>query len=172
MKLFSNSPSWTNYRAILAEEFGIVLTTEPEEYYRVIRGHNVRIDHWAPSGMAKGTLILVHGAGGNGRILAPLAEPMAQRGWKVLAPDLPGFGLTRPEPGYTGEYAEWPAVISAIADGEPGPTVLMGLSMGGLTASWRRREFAMSVVLLRRHSSTFLIAPFLSVLLVGTGSVA
>jgi alpha-beta hydrolase superfamily lysophospholipase len=134
MKYFRNSPSWTNYRAILAEEFGILLTTEPEECYRVIRGHNVRIDQWSPSDIAKGTLILVHGGGGNGRILAPLAEPFAQRGWKVLAPDLPGYGLTRPEPGYTGEYAEWPAVISEIADAEPGPTVLIGLSMGGLTA--------------------------------------
>jgi len=134
MKYFRNSPSWTNYRAILAEEFGILLTTEPEECYRVIRGHNVRIDQWSPSGLEKGTLILVHGGGGNGRILAPLAEPFAQRGWKVLAPDLPGYGLTRPKPVYTGEYAEWPAVISEMADAELGPTVLIGLSMGGLTA--------------------------------------
>lgn len=134
MKHFRNSPSWTIYREILAEEFGIVLTTEPEEIQLVIRGHKVRMDHWPASGVTKGTLLLVHGGGGNGRILAPLAEPLSQRGWKVLAPDLPGYGLTQPATGYRGEYSEWPAVLSAIADAERAPTVIMGLSMGGLTA--------------------------------------
>jgi alpha-beta hydrolase superfamily lysophospholipase len=134
MKHFRNSPSWTTYRAILAEEFGIVLTIEPEETQLLVRGHKVRIDQWPASGAAKGTLLLVHGGGGNGRILAPLAEPLAQRGWKVLAPDLPGYGLTEPAAGYKGEYAEWPAVLSDIADAEREPTVIMGLSMGGLTA--------------------------------------
>jgi alpha-beta hydrolase superfamily lysophospholipase len=134
MNSFRNHPSWTTYRAILAEEFGIVLTKEPEECFRAVRGHRVRIDHWPASGVARGTLLLVHGGGGNGRILAPLAEPFAERGWKVLAPDLPGYGLTTPAPGYRGEYSEWPAVLSEIADSERGPVVMMGLSMGGLTA--------------------------------------
>lgn len=134
MKSLRNHPSWTTYCTILAEEFGIILTKEPEEHHRLVRGHMVRIDHWPASGVVKGTLLLVHGGGGNGRILAPLAEPLAERGWRVLAPDLPGYGLTRPAPGYRGEYAEWPAVLSDIANSEQGPVVMMGLSMGGLTA--------------------------------------
>ena len=52
----------------------------------------------------------------------------------MLAPDLPGYGLTMPAAGYRGEYAEWLAVLAQIADAEPGPVVMMGLSMGGLTA--------------------------------------
>lgn len=134
MRSFRNNLSWTTYRAILGEEFQIRLAREPEEFARTLRGHKVRIDRWSALGELKGTLILVHGGGGNGRILAPIAEPIAERGWTVLAPDLPGYGLTEPAPGYRGEYAEWPAVLREIADAERGPVVMMGLSMGGLTA--------------------------------------
>lgn len=134
MTSFDNTRSWTEYRDILAAEFEIVLTIEPHEFWREVRGHKVRIDEWTADRPAKGTLILVHGGGGNGRILAPFAEPLAREGWRVLAPDLPGYGLTRPAAGYRGEYAEWPAVLAQIADAEPGPVVMMGLSMGGLTA--------------------------------------
>lgn len=143
MNSFCNTPSWTDYRTVLAEEFDISLTQDPLESHRDIRGHKVRIDEWRPEGDAKGTLLLVHGGGGNGRILAPLAEPMAGQGWKVLAPDLPGYGLTRPARGYRGEYSEWIAVLAEMADAEPGPVVMLGLSLGGLTAflaaqqSWR-----------------------------------
>jgi alpha-beta hydrolase superfamily lysophospholipase len=134
MKTFHKSPSWENYRAILADDFGIVLTQEPEEHWQTVRGHRVRIDEWVPDGVPKGTVVLVHGGGGNGRILAPLAEPVAAMGWRVLAPDLPGYGLTQPAPGFRGEYGEWPALVAEFADELPGPVVLMGFSMGGLTA--------------------------------------
>lgn len=134
MTSFDNTRSWTDYKDILSAEFEIALTMEPREFRRVVRGHKVRIDEWTQDRPAKGTLILVHGGGGNGRILAPLAEPLSREGWRVLAPDLPGYGLTWPAPGYRGEYSEWPAILAQIADTEPGPVVMMGLSMGGLTA--------------------------------------
>jgi alpha-beta hydrolase superfamily lysophospholipase len=134
MKSFRASPSWATYRTILAEDFGLSLTQEPVESFRPVRGHNIRVDEWLPSGEAKGTLVMVHGGGGNGRILAPIAEPMAQSGWRVIAPDLPGYGLTEPARSYHGDYSEWPKVVSEIAEAEPRPVVLMGLSMGGLTA--------------------------------------
>jgi hypothetical protein len=79
-------------------------------------------------------LILVHGAGGNGRILAPLAQAASRQGWKVLAPDLPGYGLTRPAGTFAWDYAEWPRVVAALADLQTGPVVLLGASVGGLTA--------------------------------------
>lgn len=133
METFSNSPSWLEYKRVVSEEFGIILKTEPLESRIDVRGHQLRVDEWTAS-PARGTLILVHGGGGNGRILAPFAELGIASGWRVLAPDLPGFGLTQPAAGYRDEYEEWPAVISALAKRQPGPVVLMGLSMGGLTA--------------------------------------
>ena len=140
MQTFSELDSWPTYRAILAEEFGIRLQVDPAEHMVPIRGHKVRIDEWAASGERRGTVILVHGGGGNGRILAPFAEPIAALGWRVLAPDLPGFGLTRPASTFDWDYAEWPQVIAAMTKAEAGPVVLMGASLGGLTAVFAAQQ--------------------------------
>ena len=140
MQTFSQMASWPSYRTILAEEFGVHLRVEPTERFIPVRGHSIRIDEWSPLEPVRGTVILVHGGGGNGRILAPFAEPIARHGWRVLAPDLPGFGLTQPCPTYDWDYAEWPKVIAAIADAQSGPVVLMGLSMGGLTAVFAAQQ--------------------------------
>ena len=134
MKPMHNSPSWTSYTDILADEFGITFTCEPRETWEDIRGHRVRMDTWLPTGEPRGTLILVHGGGGHGRVLAPFAIPAVAHGWRVLAPDLPGYGLTEPAPSFDWAYAEWPAIIADLADASDGPVVLMGLSLGGMTA--------------------------------------
>lgn len=134
MQTFSELPSWLAYQTILAEEFGVRLQTSPTERSIPIRGHRIRVDEWAAPEPCRGTVILVHGGGGNGRILAPFAEPVARHGWRVLAPDLPGFGLTEPSPAWGWDYAEWPKVIAEMANAQGAPVVLMGLSLGGMTA--------------------------------------
>ena len=134
MNAYETSPSWTQYRDILKTRFAIRIARTPRETWRKIRGHDIHVDEWAPDGPAKGTLILVHGGGGNGRVLAPFCDLAAGLGWRALAPDLPGYGLTRPAPGYRGDYDEWPAVVAQLADESEGPRVLMGLSVGGMTA--------------------------------------
>jgi hypothetical protein len=73
MQTFSERDSWPKFKTILAEEFGITLQTEPTERLVPVRGHQVRIDEWPAIGPSLGTVILVHGGGGNGRILAPFA---------------------------------------------------------------------------------------------------
>jgi pimeloyl-ACP methyl ester carboxylesterase len=133
MQVYENSPSWQRYRALLDERFGLRIERQPVETWRRLRGHMVHVDEWLPEA-PKGTLILVHGGGGHGRILAPCADIAASLGWRALAPDLPGYGLTRPAPGFRWEYDEWPAVVAALADETAGPVVLMGLSVGGMTA--------------------------------------
>ena len=134
MNTYKDSPSWLQYRGILANRFDIHFDREPVETWRPIRGHSVHIDEWLPDGPEKGILILVHGAGGNGRVLAPFGAFAAQLGWRVLAPDLPGYGLTKPARAFRWDYEEWPAVVAALADACSGPVVLMGLSLGGMTA--------------------------------------
>ncbi len=134
MDTFDNSKSWSQYRRLLKEEFGIDLSMEPTERWIDVRGHHLRVDEWHPQTPSKGTLVLVHGGGGNGRILAPFAEPAAALGWKVVAPDLPGYGLTKTARSFKWDYAEWPAVVAEIVRSEDDPTALMGLSMGGMTA--------------------------------------
>ena len=134
MERYHGSPGWVRYRRLLASEFGIEVPEAPEEIRLHLRGHDLHLDHWMPEGPERGVLILVHGAGGNGRILAPLAHAASSQGWKVLAPDLPGYGLTRPAETFSWDYAEWPRVVAALADLQVGPVVLLGASVGGLTA--------------------------------------
>jgi pimeloyl-ACP methyl ester carboxylesterase len=81
-----------------------------------------------------GTLILVHGAGGNGRLLAPLGNIALERGWTVVAPDLPAYGITVTREGWLEDYSEWPDLIADMIEREKGPVVLFGLSVGGMTA--------------------------------------
>lgn len=132
---FANSQSWTRYRAILARAFGIAFPREPAEHRRDVRGHSVRYDRWEPADKVRGTLVLVHGGGGSGRVLAPAALPALAAGWRVVAPDLPGYGLTAPAPGFDRDIAEWPRVVACFARDEPGPAVLMVMSLGGMVAA-------------------------------------
>jgi pimeloyl-ACP methyl ester carboxylesterase len=52
-------------------------------------------------------LLLLHGWGASKELMAPLAQRL--RGYRVVAPDLPGFGATPPPPQAWGvdEYATW-----------------------------------------------------------------
>lgn len=137
MASYDDSPSWHRYRDILQDSFNLTLTHQPIETWSTVRGHEVHIDT-GPDGPIKGTAILVHGGGGHGRILAPLGDLAASLGWRALAPDLPGYGLTKPANNFHWNYAEWPAVIAELADSSNGPVVLIGLSVGGsLALAWR-----------------------------------
>jgi len=135
MDSYANAPSWHRYRQLLLDTFGIPIRHVPIERCETVLGHDVHLDEWHSEGRSRGTLILVHGGGGNGRILAPLADFAAGLGWRALAPDLPGYGLTRPRADFRWDYGEWPAVVAALADDCQGPVVLMGLSVGGMTAA-------------------------------------
>lgn len=143
---YAGSASWLRYQALLDECFGVRVRREPAETWASLRGHRLHIDHWRPAATARpgapaaGTVILVHGAGGHGRILAPVGEFVADQGWHALAPDLPGYGLTRPAPDFAWDYAEWPAVVAELAASCDGPVVLLGLSVGGLTAVHAARQ--------------------------------
>ncbi|MFW6300082.1 MAG: alpha/beta hydrolase [Oceanicaulis sp.] len=73
-------------------------------------------------------------AAGTAACWAPFAAMAADLGWRVLAPDLPGYGLTRPARHDRGDYDDWLEIIADLADASPGPVALMGLSAGGMTA--------------------------------------
>jgi len=134
MDRYQDSASWTTYRDILARETGLTMSREPDEEWVRIRRHHVHLDVWTPEQEPLGTVILVHGGGGHGRVLAPFADALVRRGWRVLSPDLPGYGLTRARDSAQADYAEWPAVIAELADSQTGPCALMGFSVGGMTA--------------------------------------
>ena len=135
---YAGTQSWINYRRLLQERFDLILHSEPTEQQTIWEGHTLHIDAWASRGVdtEKGTIILVHGAGGHGRLLAPIADSLAALGWRVIAPDLPGYGLSPTRKGWRWNYDDWPKYIAWLADQEAGkgPVALMGLSVGGMTA--------------------------------------
>ena len=131
---YAGSPAWIRYRRILSERFNIKLRNEPDERWLDWQGHRLHLDVHEPQGKPRGTLILVHGAGGHGRLLAPLGEHIASLGWRAVAPDLPGYGLTIVRKGWRENYAEWPEFLAELTEMSEGPVVLLGLSVGGMTA--------------------------------------
>jgi pimeloyl-ACP methyl ester carboxylesterase len=94
----------------------------------------------APHTPVVGTLLLMHGSPGDGAAFASVGESLSARGFRVLAPDLPGFG----------ESSRWPSHGSmdlsvranahrmlALLDALHVDSVhILGWSNGGGTALW------------------------------------
>lgn len=79
--------------------------------------------------------MLIPGYTGSKEDFAPLLDPLAQRGWHVLALDLPGQYESPPLP-EPRDYApdELAGAIGALADRFDAPVHLVGHSFGGLVA--------------------------------------
>lgn len=82
-------------------------------------------------------LILIHGFGGSTFGWRHVLEPLATRGWHVVAIDLPGFGLA--EKDWSGAYdhaSHAQFVLAAMDQMNINEAVLAGHSMGGNVVSW------------------------------------
>lgn len=83
----------------------------------------------SPEG-AKPTIILIHGLGDDADSWRRLI-PLLSGTFRVLAPDLPGFGRSA-SPGRAGIKRHTAAILALLA--ETGPAILAGNSMGALVA--------------------------------------
>jgi pimeloyl-ACP methyl ester carboxylesterase len=79
------------------------------------------------------TMVLLHGLGGSHVNWMRIGPLLAERA-RVLAPDLPGFGYTRPSGRSTTVQANAAWVDSFIQEVSDAPVILVGNSMGGLIA--------------------------------------
>lgn len=131
---YRHHPFAQAYTTRLTQAFAIAGPPVAHERFEQVCGHDVHLDEYEPLGSARGTIILVHGGGGHGRLLSPFVAPMLEQGFRVCAPDLPGYGLTRL--GKAAHYDDWSAVVAALVDkaASGGPVFLFGLSLGGVTA--------------------------------------
>ncbi len=90
--------------------------------------------HWRTAGPASGTpLVLLHGFLGHGGDWTPVAEILAEKGFRCLMPDLPGHGKTPLDPAM-----DWHGLVTALdaacASFAPPPWHIAGYSMGGRIA--------------------------------------
>jgi alpha-beta hydrolase superfamily lysophospholipase len=98
------------------------------------RGHSIRMDR-LPAHEAPLKVLVLHGIGGYGRVLLHFGVPLHRAGYEVLAPDLPGYGLTKVDgrPRF-GDWVDLAAEIIERESADGRPVVVYGMSMGGVVA--------------------------------------
>ena len=137
MRTYKEIDSWKKFQPYFPKDWRISDNSYPDEYYWKWRSFNIHIDHFKPKkNKKKIKLILLHGGGGNGRLLSPVAVCFSHLGFECIAPDLPGFGLT--EVGSPNSYYTWINLVDDLVNEEAkksdSPIVLCGVSLGGMLA--------------------------------------
>lgn len=133
---YQDRQDWQTYWDFFPERVRARRTSPPQESWWPWRGMHVHLDRYEQTG-APATVILIHGAGGYGRLLGPYAQLLQDMGYEVVAPDLPGYGLSR-APASLFDYGAWVECISELVAVERQrrnrPVVLLGASIGGYLA--------------------------------------
>lgn len=109
---------------------------EPLSRYLVCQGREIHLTEWLPAAgvPAAGTVVAWHGLARTGRDMDPVAAHLAQRGWRVLAPDTLGRGLSQWSPDPAAEYclAFYERLAVSLLDQlGVADCVWLGTSMGG-----------------------------------------
>ncbi|HEU0032674.1 MAG TPA: alpha/beta hydrolase [Kofleriaceae bacterium] len=133
---YDSHPVWRRYQPFFPEGMRCTEDSTPREEYWRWRDLDVHLDRLeAPASPVK--VIVLHGAGAYGRVMAPAAVLAQRYGYETLTPDLPGYGLTR-VPWKRMTYGLWidcvVELIEAERERDPRPVVLFGVSLGGLLA--------------------------------------
>ena len=135
----THEPGWRRVQALLPASLrlGSAEAPLPGEEWLDVGGFRVHLDCWRRPD-APATLVLVHGGGGNGRLLSPFGALAASLGYEVVAPDLPGYGLTRVPDKRALVYGDWRDTLAAVLEAEAGrsrrPLMVFGASLGGMLA--------------------------------------
>jgi alpha-beta hydrolase superfamily lysophospholipase len=124
------------YADFFPVEFRATNDTMPIEQRWAWRDLSVHLDRLdAPDSTIK--VIVLHGAGAYGRIMAPATVIARKHGYSTVTPDLPGYGLTQ-APREQLNYQLWVDCVCDLIDAEIArdglPVVLFGVSLGGLLA--------------------------------------
>jgi alpha-beta hydrolase superfamily lysophospholipase len=127
---------WRKYQPALPDRFKMKAGREPAEQWWAWRGADIHLDRYvAPE--SRLTVILLHGAGGYSRLLAPFAVMLHSHGYEVVVPDMPGYGLSV-APSNLFSYYRWVDCAADLLEAEKQragrPVVLFGMSIGGYLA--------------------------------------
>ena len=136
MQTYATESTWQRYQPFFPPAMRCTPETTPREEWWQWRGLDIHLDRLAqPSSPYK--VIVLHGAGAYGRVMAPAAVLAQRYGYETVAPDLPGYGLTR-VPRRRLDYPLWIDCVCDLIDAELArdgrPVVLFGVSLGGLLA--------------------------------------
>jgi alpha-beta hydrolase superfamily lysophospholipase len=127
---------WRKYQPFLPERMRLSAGREPGEEWWSWRGAEIHLDRYAAPA-APLTVVLLHGAGGYGRLVAPYGLLLRAHGYEVVMPDLPGYGLSV-APAALFSYLSWVDCAADLLQAESQrsgrPVALFGMSIGGYLA--------------------------------------
>lgn len=128
---------WKQYQGFFPVELRINDNNLPIEEWWDWNDCQIHLDRM-PSTKSKVKVIMIHGAGGNGRLLAPYARMLQSNGYEIVSPDLPPYGLSSAKPIKSFVYQQWIRIITDLIEREIArdgkPIVLLGASIGGMLA--------------------------------------
>lgn len=136
---YSNHSYWYRYQRFLPDAMRFKEKDLPKEEFWTWKMNQIHLDRYESTESKKSDclVLLLHGGGGNGRILGTLAKPIRNAGCDVLAPDLPGYGLSGIHKDYIIHYDDWVVLASDLINKERKEykkIYLFGLSIGGMLA--------------------------------------
>lgn len=132
---YASQDYWRRYLPFLPKVMR--LPREPDEEWWEWRRTKVHLDRLDATN-ARLKVLVLHGGGGNGRLVGAFGALVYGLGYSYVAPDLPGFGLTIPGPEYDPDYNSWVSLVNDLVTREQErdglPVVLFGGSLGGMLA--------------------------------------
>ena len=136
MKNYSYQDTWQKIIKYLPEHNRISKKCSPQELFMDWKGNHIHLDYY-PKKDAPAKIILLHGVGGNGRLLSFIGVPLFQHGFEIIAPDLPGYGYSQVDKESI-NFNDWIDLVNYIILEEKRkdnrPIFLFGLSAGGMLA--------------------------------------
>ena len=134
MKTYKSQDTWKKIQKYLPENNRITQDSYPLEEWWEWNNNKVHIDYY-PNPSSDVKLILLHGVGGNGRLLSFIGVPLYKQGYEIICPDLPGYGITQTKENNV-DYSMWVNLVKDLVEYELQKDnkgiILFGLSAGGM----------------------------------------
>lgn len=128
---------WKQYQKFFPDDMQINENHLPTEEWMTWNNAHIHLDRM-PVPDAQLKIIFIHGAGGNGRLLAPYARMLQTYGYEVVSPDLPPYGLSYTDSAESLDYQLWIDILNELIEQElkrdGKPIILLGSSIGGMLA--------------------------------------
>ena len=136
LKTYNDQIVWKEIHRYLPEHNRISEEVYPQEIFIEWKRSLIHLDYYVNK-EAPAKVIILHGVGGNGRLLSFIGVPLYKSGFEVIAPDLPGYGYSQ----VTKEmicFTYWIELVDHLIEIEQQkdgrPIIVFGLSAGGILA--------------------------------------